>query len=297
VTNLADPAITPLRLYITADLHWGHARGQEQTRSLAGFVREDPPDVLVIAGDVGSGPNFAECLELFRHIPCQKAVVPGNHDIWVPTEETEIDSQMMYEVVLPRAAAEYGFHYLDTGPLILPLSDLALVGTINWYDYSWAIDQMRERYPDELDRLKTKLFSRGRYNDVRFVRWSLDDVSFTARVVKAFAANLDEALSHVGKAIVITHHPAFYGISFPRDAPPADLDHFLWDAFGGNRSIEEVLRARADRIPFAFSGHTHRAIRGTLDGIAGYNIGSDYPFKRLLCLDWPAGSISEKVFE
>ena len=65
----------------------------------------------------------------------------------------------------------------------LDIAELALVGSINWYDYSWSLEKLRECYPDELHRLESKRFTRGRHNDANFVRWPLDDVRFTASAV------------------------------------------------------------------------------------------------------------------
>jgi len=287
---------TALRIAVTADLHWGHhARGVEATRLLVSFLEEHPPDVLILAGDIGTGVLFGDCLAQFAHLSCRKALVPGNHDIWV-TDESERDSLALYREDLPRIAAAHGFHYLDAGPLLLPESDVALVGSINWYDYSWSLEKLRERYPDELYRLESKRFTRGRHNDVNFVRWPLDDVSFTAEVVATFERHLRNALDVVSRAIVVTHHPSFYGVSFPRLFPPVDLDSLLWDAFGGNCGMEELLVRHADRIAFTFCGHTHRACDNTLHGIRGYNVGGDYHFKRLLWLEWPAGTVTAHQF-
>ncbi len=287
---------TALRIALTADLHWGHhPRGVEATRALVAFLRAGPPDLLVLAGDVGTGTLFGDCLAQLADLPCRKAVVPGNHDIWV-SPEGERDSLDLYREDLPRIAAGHGFHYLDRGPLVLPESDVALVGSINWYDYSWSLEKLRERYPDELHRLESKRFTRGRHNDANFVRWPPDDVSFTRQVVAAFEEQLAGALAQVGRAVVVTHHPPFYGLSFWRPCPPVALDSLLWDAFCGNRMMEEVLARHADRIAFAFCGHTHRAREGTLGGIRGYNIGGDYHFKRLLWLEWPAGTVTSHQF-
>src|SRR5437588_593357 len=83
----------------------------------------------------------------------------------------------------------------------------------------------------EADRLRTKRFLRGRHNDGNFVRWPRDDVTFTAEVVAALGDHLRAALAAVGRAIVVTHHPPFSGLTFPRPAAPAHLDGLLWDAF------------------------------------------------------------------
>jgi hypothetical protein len=74
------------------------------------------------------------------------------------------------------------------------------------------------------------------------------------------------------------------------------MDRLLWDAFSGNRALEGLLARSADRISFAFCGHTHRERENDLGGIRGYNIGGDYHFKRLLMLDWPEGSVTAHVF-
>jgi len=73
-------------------------------------------------------------------------------------------------------------------------------------------------------------------------------------------------------------------------------DGLLWEGVSGNVALEEVLAQNAARIPFVFSGHTHRARNGELAGIRGYNVGGDYHFKRLLCIDWPERTVQEHVF-
>jgi predicted phosphohydrolase len=288
--------MTSLHLAITADLHWGHRRGAEETRLLAAWLHERTPDVLVLAGDIGTGSLFEDCLRLFAELPCRKALVPGNHDLWVQAEDAPHDSLEVYQRLLPEAAARQGFHYLDAGPLLLPEADLAIVGSINWYDYSWGLDGIRCNHPGEESRLQSKRFTRGKHNDGNFIRWPLDDVAFTSLVTATLERHLVNALERVSKVIVVTHHPPFYGLSFPRSGPPSDLDEFLWDAFAGNVALEQLLARHADRIAFAFCGHTHRARENCLLGIRGFNVGSDYPFKRLLWLSWPDGAVESHTF-
>jgi predicted phosphohydrolase len=297
-----------MRLAFTADLHWGsRAEGDAATRLLAAELWADPPDVLVLAGDVGAGEHFAECLALFAGLPGRKALVPGNHDVWVRPDDPRGDSLQVYRVYLPALCAEHGFHYLDREPLLLADADLALVGSMNWYDYSWAPDGPA-LFPDWEERVRSKRFSRGRHNDANFVRWPLDDVAFTRAAVAALGRHLDEARRRAGHVIVVTHHPPFYDLSFPRPPRgaagplPGDPDHtrfldrVLWDAFGGNRALEDLLARHQDAVRFAFCGHTHFARENRLGSIQGYNIGGDYHFKRLLLLDWPAGTVEARVF-
>lgn len=179
---------------------------------------------------------------------------------------------------------------------MLPGSDLALVGSINWYDYSWASDEIRHLYPDQENRLEGKRFTRGRHNDGVFVRWPLDDRKFTSRVVAALGRHLDEALARVSRAIVITHHPPFRGLGFPRPKGAVSLDSLLWAAFSGNRSLEEELGKHTERIPAVFCGHTHRAREHNLGPTRGFNIGGDYHFKRLIVFEPGSGSAGAHQF-
>lgn len=282
---------------LTADLHFGtrHRNGAEATRELVTDLLEDPPDLLILAGDIGAGDEFGRCLEQFDSLLCQKALVPGNHDIWVRGNDDRGDSLAVYRHHLPRLAADHGFHYLDHGPLVLPDIGLAVVGSMNWYDYSWAIERLPAMADDWRERLRTKRFLRGRHNDANYVRWNLDDVRFTQEVVSALGDHLARALSWVPAALLVTHHPPFRGLNFPREGPP-QLDGLLWDAFSGNLALERLIEGYGSRIPFAFCGHTHRAREDYFGPTRGINIGGDYHFKRLVRLQWPSGEIRAKQF-
>lgn len=298
-----------MRIAVTADLHWGHGeRGTNATLALADYLRGNPPDLLLLGGDQGTAQHFDGCLDLFADLPCPKALVPGNHDVWVESDDSRGDSLNVYERHLPALCHTRGYHYLDHGPLFLDEGGLrcasptlpqtlAVVGTINWYDYSWSLEKLKTETPDWEWRLQTMAFSRGRHNDRRFVRWPLTDVAFTHRVVSDFAKHLEQALERADKVLVLTHHPACYGLNFPRETDgPLSLDALLWDAFSGNQALEDLLSRHADRIAAIFSGHTHRARENRLGAAPAHNVGGDYHFKRLLLFDWPGGAVESHTF-
>lgn len=282
---------------LTADLHYGtrHSAGQHATYELLQDLQSNPPDLLILAGDIGAGDEFERCLSMFDDLPGQKALTPGNHDIWVRPDDERGDSLRVYREHLPRLAANHGFHYLDAEPLVLPDLNLAVVGSINWYDYSWGQDKLPALAPDWQDRLRTKRFTRGRHNDANYVRWNLDDVRFTHSVVTTLESHLERAFKWVPSAVVVTHHPPFRGLNYPK-AEPIGLDGWLWEAFSGNSTLERVLERNAARIPFAFCGHTHHARESRLGSIRGINIGGDYHFKRLVRLEWPTGTVRTSQF-
>ena len=286
-----------MRIAVTADLHFGHNRlGDDATGLLLQHLQDKPPDLLLLGGDIGTDEHFDECLRLLRDLPCRKAVVPGNHDLWVAAEDARGDSLHVYDRHLPGLCKQHEYDYLDQTPLIFPGENLAIVGSINWYDYSWSLERMKAEIPDWEWHLKNKAFTRGRHNDGRFIVWKTDDVGFTQRVVATLHQQLADALGLVEHAIVMTHHPTFHGISFPRTEPAQGLDPLLWEALSGNHALEIVLEKYAERIPLIFSGHTHRDIEAALGPARGINIGGDYHFKRLLIVDWPAATVETHVF-
>jgi predicted phosphohydrolase len=286
-----------MRIAVTADLHFGHNRlGDAATQLLLQHLQSQPPDLLLLGGDIGTDEHFEACLQLFRDLPCPKALIPGNHDLWVADDDHRGDSLRVYEHHLPSLCKRHDYHYLDEGPLILPGASLAVVGSINWYDYSWSLERMKAEVPDWQWHLRNKAFSRGRHNDARFIRWNTDDVSFTAQLVNKIDAHLTQSLEQVERVLVMTHHPAFRALSFPRPIPAQGLDALLWEALSGNAALEALLQKRAERIPIILSGHTHRDVERALGPARGFNIGGDYHFKRMLLIDWPAGTVESFVF-
>lgn len=287
----------PLRIAVTADLHYGtrHSTGNRATEQIADYLTANRPDVILLGGDVGAGEDFERCLALFDRIDCIKAVVPGNHDIWVRSFDTRGDSRAVYEEYLPKVSREHGFHFLDDAPLELPDSNLAIVGSINWYDYSWDHEQLKLAAEDWKDRLQTKRFTRGVHNDANFVKWHWDDVGFTTHVFDRLRSQLDSALAQYAHAMVITHHPPIRGLLYPAPEPPS-LDGLLWRAFSGNTRVEQLLTEHAERIPAVWCGHTHSARQTKIGSMRGFNIGGDYQFKRLQLFDWPSGNVTETDF-
>lgn len=285
-----------LRIAVTADLHWGIARGMAANQAMTTYLHDHPPDVLVFAGDIGHDQYFEECLASFAHLQCVKALVPGNHDIWVSADDPRGSSWDVYSQVLPEISSRHGFHYLDHGSLNFPGSGLSILGNMNWYDYSWGEQKILDKYPGEEGRLASKKFTRGQHNDFNYVRWQLDDRSFTRLVVDELRKQLEGVAATGNRSLVITHHPAIHPLTFPHLDQDSSLDALLWEALSGNSMLEDVLLKNLGHVGHVFSGHTHRARVEDWHGIKGYNIGSDYHFKRLLEFSWPDGAIKAMEF-
>ena len=121
----------PMRILVTADLHFDIARSREPATRLAEEACASGGDVLVLVGDT-AGANLEpmrQCLALFSRFQGRKLLVPGNHCLWCQGSE---DSLQRYEHILPALAEEAGFSLLDHQPVVL--GDVALVGSVGWYD-------------------------------------------------------------------------------------------------------------------------------------------------------------------
>ena len=66
-----------LRIAVTADLHWGHRTGAGAVALLSSYLHAEPPDVLVLAGDLGVGDLFDQCLTLFADLPGARSSRPA----------------------------------------------------------------------------------------------------------------------------------------------------------------------------------------------------------------------------
>jgi predicted phosphohydrolase len=269
-----------MRLAITADLHWGlSATGDAATTELARRASDLAPDVFVIAGDVGEGASFGRCLALFSSLGGARLVVPGNHDLW--TRDPGVSSLDLYERVLPRVAGEHGFRLLDDEPYT-DSGDAAILGSINWYDYSFADPALEVEFPGARAMYEAKLFPRARHNDGQFVRLPISDPEFTSYLVRRFREQLSALPPEVKQVIVVQHHPPVRELFYPTTL--TTVEQRFWLAYTGNRRMQDAV-LEDPRVTTVLCGHTHASCEATVAGRRCRNIGGDYNWKRLLLLD------------
>jgi 3',5'-cyclic AMP phosphodiesterase CpdA len=233
------------KLAVTADLHLPITK-QVRIAALAEEVRAFGPDALVLAGDLGeSFLDFQRCLGLFRErVPGPIWVLAGNHDVWA---RPPYDSRRLWLEKIPEFVRQAGCQYLEGASFAL--GDVAVAGSIAWYDYSAA---------DPTVQATALQFAQNKYlynADALRIDWEWADPEFAERVGTGLLAELNrlEADPAVRQVVVITHIPLLEGQMY-RDSGNADWA--FSNAYFGNLTLgNKVLERR--KVSHILSGHTH----------------------------------------
>src|SRR4051812_36698721 len=97
-----------MRLLFTSDIHID-LNGPAVLDALVRRVREQAPDVLIIAGDIATGAaTYLRTLLALRAVSPRLLVVAGNHDVWTAPEALAkgVDSWARLDKLLPALCAE-----------------------------------------------------------------------------------------------------------------------------------------------------------------------------------------------
>jgi predicted phosphodiesterase len=287
-----------MRLIVTADLHYNHPRSRPLAEKLIADINRAGGDVLLVIGDTApcDTEELEQCLSLF-HFAGPKLFVAGNHELWTHGQ----DSYAIHTTELPRRVRELGWRWLEGDPFVAG-NDLAIVGSIGWYDYSFAQSnlQIPQRFyrhkvspgaaghlaeyqhllDDPADDLTPQALSVvGRWNDGRFVKLHRDDEQFLHELTARLNRQL-HALEHVRTIVAATHH-----LPFRELLPPSHTTQ--WDfakAYLGSDAIGGTL-LRHKNVRHAFCGHSHFPAESTVGPIHAVNVGSGYRAKKFLAVD------------
>ncbi len=246
------------RVVITSDLHLGITK-RDQIESLVAEIAAAKPDLTVIAGDIGEGEaNIRACLALFQGLPGEVAALGGNHDVWALSEPWKLggpDSQEMWERVLPEAVRDAGMRWLEEETW--RSSGLAVAGSIAWYDYTGAAEDIPPQTEAFWVELKHKTLPNGRFinPDAKYINWPWTDVEFAmARadtLVERVAAL--EADPGVEAILLVTHMPIFREqLIIKPEAPNWGYTNAFFANLTLGQRIGELGKLRA-----VISGHTH----------------------------------------
>ncbi|MDB5289230.1 MAG: metallophosphoesterase [Phycisphaerales bacterium] len=294
--SISPPLQSPMRLLVTADLHYNHPKSKALADDLIDTMNAAGGDVLLLVGDTAAadGDALERCLSRFRFVG-PKLFVAGNHELWTAGP----DSGALYAEVLPRRVRELGWHWLEADPFVS--GDVAIAGSLGWYDYAFAQPSLgiprrfyeRKVSPGAAERFTefAPLFAQtddipphareiiARWNDGKFVKLGMTDERFLDQML----ARLERQLAAVASArhvIAAVHHLPF------RELLPAPHSA-QWDfakAYLGSPRIGELLR-RFPNVRHVYCGHSHLAVEAKIGHIHAINIGSGYRWKTFRTLD------------
>ncbi|UCG51517.1 MAG: metallophosphoesterase [Candidatus Latescibacterota bacterium] len=276
-----------MRIAHTSDIHIDTSpRNREAAKAMAAAMGGLEPEVIVLAGDVGNTiGDLEKTLALFSELAVAKLFVPGNHDVWIERRNgTSLDSRTKYEKHIPEACREYGFHDLGQEPVII--GDTGFVGSLGWYDYSFADprlgltadDYWRGQYEDEIWWDKEMTF----WPPPRATRTTPDkkrmrDQDLCAELCDCLKTDLEGIEDKVDRIVAVIHTLPFVE-TFPRSDPP-----YYLDAYTGSETLGNTLRANS-KVTHCINGHkhtngdweigtirVHRRVLGSID--AGEDIG------------------------
>jgi 3',5'-cyclic AMP phosphodiesterase CpdA len=270
-----------MKLAVTSDLHLPITSAQT-IAELGEVMGRFEPDALVVAGDLAETlADLDRCMSILRSsVDCPVWVLVGNHDVWV---RDEANSHRLWQEVLPERVQRAGYYWLEGRSFAV--GDVAVSGTIAWYDYSAAdpgIQATAQTFADN-----KRYFN----NDALLIDWEWSDPQFAALVAKPFLTELDrlEADDAVRRTVVITHVPVFECQMYRR---PDNRDWAFSNAYFGNLTLGgEIVQRR--KVGYVISGHTHVERHGCVqrpDGgtIEAWLLGSEYRRPTWLGLSIPA---------
>ncbi|NWG22534.1 MAG: metallophosphoesterase [Chloroflexi bacterium] len=244
-----------MRIIITADLHYRPA-SRDAYLAFAQQIHSRAPDCFIIAGDVGHPLRlFQRGLQLFRDLPCPRAVIAGNHDVY----RGEYGSRTLWEEWLPRIAREEGFIWLEQD--VLALGSLGICGTMAWYDYSSRAPHL------PLSDHEYRMLKGQVNHDADYIDWPWSDRAMARYLAKGFSSRLGGLVANpaVRQILVVTHMPIFEPAVPPR---PESAFWSLLSAYLGNFTLGRLVFDQP-KVTHVVSGHLHRAGRWTLPGRYG----------------------------
>jgi Icc-related predicted phosphoesterase len=288
--------MSAMRLLVTADLHYNHAKSRNLADELIDQMNPIDCDALLVVGDTAAfdGTELEACLSKFS-FGGPKLFVAGNHELWT----RGLDSYHNFRIELPRRIHAIGWHWLQDVPFVN--NDLAIVGSVGWYDYSFAPASLaipRRFYEAKISPGAAEYFTQfqhllksvadvsahakqvvARWNDGKFVHLHRSDEQFLDELLAQLRTQLD-ALKNMKQIIAAVHHLPFEQLL----PPPHSAQWDFAKAYLGSGRIGELLLGYTN-VKTVVCGHSHFPAEAMVGHIHAINIGSGYRQKRFRVIE------------
>jgi Icc-related predicted phosphoesterase len=290
-----------MRILATADLHYNHGKSTRLADELIDRMNQMDFDVLLVIGDTATsdGDALERCLARFE-FDGPKLFVAGNHELWTRGD----DSYRLFKEELPRRVRDIGWQWLESDPFIS--DEVAIVGSIGWYDYSFAQEQLgipRRFYEqkvspggaDQLNKFRhllevaddvpphaREIFAR--WNDGQFVKLHRNDEAFLDELLRDLSRQLESLPNR--EVIAAIHH-----LPFAQLLPPSH--NAQWDfakAYLGAAKMGDLL-LQYPNVSTLLCGHSHFAAQAQVGHTHALNIGSGYRAKQCVMIEAQRGQV------
>lgn len=272
-----------MKILFTADLHLNIPAGSHRTGRIAfdefaEVVGQENPEVVVVAGDIGTPMQSGRHLAAIRNVVGDRflAVTLGNHDFWLASIE-HAQFSCLDEVVTrfwQDPVREAGAVLLDRENV--DLGEFVIAGGYGHFDLGLAEPNLRVggKLVTETIYLSGAMNSLV-WNDFRYIPNCGTRVQAEAREQAAgLACRMDAAISAGKRLLVATHTCPWRELN---GHPMSGNEFDILSAYSGNSLVGKELEARAPSIDFLMCGHTHIPVRERkIHGIDCLNVGADY---------------------
>ncbi len=212
-------------------------------------------DVVVIVGDItasGDLTQLEEVLGMVKEVvePIPILVVPGNHDIYVTADEVSRGINSLLKLSLFNELVErLGCVALMRKPFII--HDVGFVGSMGWYDYSFAPDWLGPG----IDDFREKAYGFHIWADREFIKLPFSDEEFTLRLLNTFEDHVKRIFNSVDKIVAVLHHLPFRELVYYKLRP--EWDYF--STFMGSEAFGYVIR-KYTKVKLVLHGHQHDGV-------------------------------------
>ena len=278
-----------MKILFTADIHLNIPARHPRTELYAydvfkGIIDQENPDVVVVAGDIGSPKRAADHLAEIRSLAGDRllAITLGNHDFWLDSlghaQYTSIDQAVTRYWQEP--ARDIGAVLLDRENA--DLGDFMIVGGYGHFDLGLAEPDLHIRGV----RITKEIYLTGGlfWNDFRFIPNCGTRVHVEAQEqATGIAARMDDVISK-GKRLLLAIHTCPWRSLNGHPVTGASSD--ILSAYSGNSLLGAEIEKRAAAVDFLMCGHTHKVVREhKIHGIPCLNVGADYGIFRGVIFD------------
>ena len=218
-------------------------------------------DAIVVVGDITSSGRLDYADDVLRAIKMALRdvgllntpilVVPGNHDIYLTREEMERGLDSLQKLSKFNSLVESA-NCVALMEKPLKIGGSGFVGTIGWYDYSFAPQWLKL----PIDAYRKKVFGTTVWADKEFVKLPFSDEEFVKMLLDKFEKQIREMYNSVDRIVVVMHHLPFRELVYYKHIP--EWDYF--STFMGSEAFGKVIKEYNNKIKLVLYGHSHNGI-------------------------------------